>query len=84
MKAEISVPNPLFEAAQRLSQELGMSLSEFCVAALTAYIDVHQKSDITKKLDEVYTKEKSALEPDLLAIQIASIGEQKERGISRQ
>jgi hypothetical protein len=47
MKTEISVPNPLFDAAERLSQKLGMSLSESCVAALTAYIAAHQSGDIT-------------------------------------
>lgn len=77
MKTEISVPDPVLEAAKRLAQELGMSLSELCVAALTAYIGVHQNGDITKRLDEVYAKEDSTLEPGLVAIQIASIGEEE-------
>lgn len=54
-----------------------MSLSEFCVAALTAYIATCQNGDITKRLDEVYVKEESKLEPRLAAIQIASIEEQR-------
>ena len=77
MKAEISVPNPAFEAAQRLAKELNMSLSEFYTAALAAYVATHQNGDITKTLDQVYAKEESALEPELVAIQIASIGEEK-------
>lgn len=77
MKTEISVPNPIFEAAERLARELGMSLSEFYVAALAAYVAARQNGDITKRLDEVYAKEDSALEPELVAIQIASIGEGK-------
>ena len=77
MKTEISVPNPIFEAAERLAQELGMSLSEFYVAALAAYLATCPNGDITKRLDEVYAKEDSALEPGLVAIQIASIGEGK-------
>ncbi len=28
MKTEISIPNPILEAAERVAQELGMSLSE--------------------------------------------------------
>jgi hypothetical protein len=76
MKTEISVPNPILEAAERLAQELGMSLSEFYVAALTAYMATYQNGDITKRLDEIYAKEDSTLEPGLLAIQIASIGEE--------
>jgi hypothetical protein len=77
MKTEISVPNPIYEAAQRLAEELGMSLSDFYVAALTAYLATYQNGDITKRLDEVYGKEDSRLEPGLVAIQIASIGKDK-------
>jgi len=77
MKTEISVPNPIYEAAERLAAELGMSLSEFYVAALAAYLAAHQDGDITKRLDEVYAKEDSTLEPGLVAIQIASIGEEE-------
>jgi hypothetical protein len=76
MKTETSVPDPVLEAAERLAKELGVSLSEFCVAALTADMAAHHNEDITKKLDEVHAKEKSALEAGLPAIQIASIGEQ--------
>jgi hypothetical protein len=77
MKTEISVPNPIHEAAERLAEELGMSLSEFYVAALAAYVATYQNGDITKRLDEVYAKEDSTLEPELVAIQIASIRGEK-------
>jgi hypothetical protein len=77
MKTEISVPNPIFEAAQRLAKELGMSLSEFYTAAVAAYVATCQNGDVTKRLDEVYAKEKSTMEPGMAAIQIASIGEQE-------
>lgn len=77
MKTEISVPNPIYEAAEQLAKELGMSLSEFYVAALAAYLAAHQNGDVTKKLDEVYAREESTLEPGLVAIQVASIGEEK-------
>lgn len=77
MKTEISVPSPILKAAERLTQELGMSLSELCTAALTAYMATYQDGDITKRLDEVYAKEESTLDAGLVAIQIASIEEQK-------
>ena len=77
MKTEISVPNPIYEAAAQLAQELGMSLSEFYVAALAAYVAAYQNGDVTKRLDEVYATEDSALEPEVVAIQIASISEEE-------
>lgn len=77
MKTEISVPNPIYEAAEQLASALGMSLSEFYVAALTAYVATYQNGDVTKRLDEVYAKEPSTMNPDMVAIQIASIGQEK-------
>ena len=77
MKTEISVPNPIFEAAERLAAALGMSLSEFYVAALKAYLAAYQNGDVTKRLDEVYAKEPSTMEPEMVAIQIAAIEEEK-------
>jgi hypothetical protein len=77
MKTEISVPNPIYEAAERLAQELGMSLSELYVAALAAYVATYQNGDVAKKLDEIYAKEESRLEPGLVAIQVAPIGDEK-------
>lgn len=47
--SEISVPNAVSEAAERRAQELGMSLSEFHVAALTAYLATYQNGDITRR-----------------------------------
>ncbi len=77
MKTEISVPNPIYEAAERLAEELGMSLSEFYVAAVAAYLATYQNGDITKRLDEVYTREDSKLEPDSVAIEVVSIDKGK-------
>ena len=36
MKTDISIPNPIFEAATKLAQKLDMSLSELYTAALAA------------------------------------------------
>lgn len=73
MKTEISVPNPLFEATRRLAEELGMSLSEFYASALTAYLEAYNNGDVTKRLDEVYAQEDSAVEPEIVAIQVTSL-----------
>jgi hypothetical protein len=77
MKTEISIPHPMYEAAERLAKELGMSLSEFYVAALAAYMASYQNGDVTKRLDAVYAQESSTLEPEMVAIQVASIGREE-------
>lgn len=74
MKTDVSIPNPIFEAAKQLAQKLDMSLSELYVAALTSYIATYQNEDVTEKLNEVYETEPSTLEPELVNLQITSIG----------
>ena len=73
MKLEISIPNPIFESAQQLSQKLGMTLGELYTAALAAYVATYQDSDITEALDRVYETEHSELDPVLVQIQAVSI-----------
>lgn len=73
MKADISIPNPIYEAAEQLAQRLGMSLSELYTAALTAYVTAHQEG-VTEALNRVYETESSTIEPVLVRIQLASVG----------
>jgi hypothetical protein len=53
-----------------------MSLSELYTAALVAYIATYENEDITAQLNEVYDAEESGLEPELVALQVAAIGEE--------
>ncbi len=77
MKTDISIPNPVFRATENLAKKMGVSLSELYTAALNAYVAEHQKENITDALDQVYANEESALEPELLKMQIVSLeGEQ--------
>jgi metal-responsive CopG/Arc/MetJ family transcriptional regulator len=73
MKADISIPNPILEAAERLAQRLGMTRSEFYSAALSAYLAIHQSRETTEDLDRVYETEPSSLDPELVQIQVASM-----------
>ena len=74
MKTEISVPNPIFEAAKRLAQQLNMSLSELYTVALADYVAAHQIDAVTDRLNEVYETEPSVLEPELVRLQVESLG----------
>lgn len=71
MKTDIIIPNPIYETAEQLAQQLGMSLSEFFLTALTAYMKTYQRKDITERLNQVYATESSTLEPDIIAAQSA-------------
>lgn len=73
MKSDISIPNPVFHAAQNLAKKMGVSLSELYTAALNAYVAEHEKENITETLDQVYAEETSMLEPDLVKMQVVSL-----------
>jgi len=74
MKTNISIPNPVFEIARRLAREMNISLSELYTAALSAYVANYQGENVTEILDEVYKKEPSVLDTELVALQVTSIG----------
>jgi hypothetical protein len=65
MKIAISVPNRIFHAGERLAREKGISRSELYASALSAYLGVHGAAAITARLDALYAKEDSRLNPGL-------------------
>jgi metal-responsive CopG/Arc/MetJ family transcriptional regulator len=73
MKTAISLPDPLFEAADRLAQRLGISRSELYAAALGEYLRSHRDEGVTEALNRVYQEEDSSLDPVLEAVQAASL-----------
>jgi metal-responsive CopG/Arc/MetJ family transcriptional regulator len=73
MKTAVSVPDPLFEAADELAERLGLSRSKLYSAALERFVQDHDDEIITAKLNEVYATESSALDPVLQSIQSRSI-----------
>ena len=83
MKTTISIPDPVFRAAENLAQTLGVSRSELYCRALRALISQLEDAMVTDKLNRVYRSPdgKSVLEPGLAALQSRSTG--KEGGGSR-
>jgi metal-responsive CopG/Arc/MetJ family transcriptional regulator len=73
MKTAISIPNPIFEAAEQLAKELGMSRSELYTKAVAAYVAAYSSDDVTEQLNRVYAEEVSTLDPVLVQIQVASL-----------
>lgn len=76
MKADISIPKPLYEASTKLAQQLDISLSEVFLAALTDYIDHYQREDVTVQLNQVDETEDSMPEPGLAHLQTVSLGQE--------
>lgn len=75
MKTAISIPDKVFEAAERAAATLGMSRSELYVTAVREYIERHGREGITDELNEVYGTYEvdSKLAPALSQMQSASL-----------
>jgi metal-responsive CopG/Arc/MetJ family transcriptional regulator len=71
MKTAISIPDKVFEAAERAAAKLGMSRSELYVNAVREYVDRYGREDVTEKLNAVYGAPdiESKLDPALAQMQ---------------
>jgi predicted DNA-binding protein len=72
MKTAISIPAPVFEAAERLARRLGKSRSQLYSEALAHYVEQHTGADVTERLDEALHAEPEAdeIDPVLNALQL--------------
>ena len=73
MKAAVSIPDPVFKAADELAQRMGVSRSHLYSVALQRFVQDHDDEAITAKLNEVYATESSTLDPILQRIQSRSV-----------
>lgn len=73
MKTAISLPDPLFEAANALAARLGITRSELFQRAMERLLSDYGDEQITEQLNRIYAKESSAVDPALAMMQAASI-----------
>lgn len=73
MKVAISVPDPIFDAAERLAKERRVPRSQVFSEALEEYVAKHSSSAVTAKLNAVYDALASQVDPALAAAQYASL-----------
>lgn len=74
MKVAISLPDPVFTAAEKMASRLRVSRSQLYVLAIEEYLDKRQDSLVTEQLNAVYATEKPAVDPALAAAQLGAIG----------
>jgi hypothetical protein len=75
VKTAISIPDEIFEQAERLAKTRGWSRSELYANAVSAFVNSERFSGVREKLDTVYGKgaEDSAVEALLANAQARSI-----------
>jgi metal-responsive CopG/Arc/MetJ family transcriptional regulator len=69
MKTAISIPDPLFQAAEAFAHEQGVSRSELYARAIQHYLEQHRYHGITDALNQVYATEASQLDSAIIAAQ---------------
>jgi len=76
MKTAISIPDPLFEAAEQFAKRMGLSRSQLYAVALQEYLQTHKREQVTKRLDAVYADEDSSLDPFFVQLQADTLSEE--------
>jgi len=72
MKTAISIPDPVFDSAERLAQRLGISRSRLYSEAVERFVTEHRRKNVTDRLDTVYRDEPAGVDPHLQRLQVAS------------
>ena len=67
MKTAVSVPDDIFEGAERLAHREGRSRSEVYSAALREYVARHDPDDIVDALDRVVAEVGEGIDPFVIA-----------------
>lgn len=75
MKTALSIPDHLFEAAEKLAQTRGWSRSKLYATALADYLKACDSTEVTAQLDQIYETEDSSLDSQVSWIQEASLPE---------
>lgn len=69
MKVAVSVPDPVFDAAERLAKQRRVPRSQVFSEALEEYVSRYGGESVTAKLNEVYNVEDSTLDSSLAQAQ---------------
>ena len=73
MKVAISLPDPLFTAAEELAGTLRVSRSQLYATAIAEFLARRQTSKVTERLNEIYLAEPAKLDPALNLAQSKSL-----------
>jgi metal-responsive CopG/Arc/MetJ family transcriptional regulator len=73
MKTAISIPDRIFDAAERVARRLGISRSELYARAVATFVEDHKSDRVSEELDRVYGEIDSRLDPDVARLQSSAV-----------
>ena len=79
MKTAVSIPDRVFESAEKLAARMGVSRSQLYANALASLVEKHREDLITAELNRVYGPggEDSSLSREATVLQIRSLPREK-------
>ena len=69
MKTAVSIPDPVFEAAETFAERLSISRSQLYTRAIQNSLKCGRPQNVTERLDRVYAENPSTLDPGLVELQ---------------
>jgi len=76
MKTMISIPDPLFQSAEALASRLKLSRNDLYAKALENFVYVHETNAVTRRLNEIYAEQASAVPKDLQEAQTSLLDDE--------
>lgn len=73
MKTAVSIPDNVFSLAEQFAKQHKMTRSSLFTVAVDEYIHHHREEGVTQKLDAIYGKEDSSIDPAIVRLQSRSL-----------
>ena len=78
MKTAISLPDRLYDEAEKTARSMGIPRSQLFAKALEEFIERHKRENVTERLNRVYSKvDRNEL------VDTSSVGLESLRGLTR-
>ena len=73
MKVAVSIPDPIFEAAEQMAKERNIPRSQVFAEALSTFLELRNSESVTVLLNEIYGRESSKVDDALTKAQFDAI-----------
>ena len=77
MKTAISIPDDVFSAAENFAHQSHLSRSALFTRALVEFLSRRRNEGVTERLNRLYDKENSPLDPALSTMQASAVSKEK-------
>lgn len=73
MKTAVSIPDEIFQRAEKLAKKRKISRSKLFTEAIESYLDEYDEEEITRKLNEFYEKNPATIDPAITKLAARSL-----------